>query len=104
MDCACRAVQKSDCYHFTGTTSSDPDPSCHFSQTPWILFMGALQIVFSQIQDIDRWDTATLLPRSNRVTWPLTFDDCAWRRIALHARRRGWRMRTMAQHSAGWRS
>ena len=50
----CRAVKKGNCYHFSGTTKDDPDNPCTFSQTPWIIFMGALQIVFSQIQDIDR--------------------------------------------------
>ena len=50
----CRAVKKADCYHFSGTTKADADSPCTFSQTPWIIFMGALQIVLSQIQDIDR--------------------------------------------------
>ncbi len=49
-----RAVKKADCYHFSGTTKADADNPCTFSQTPWIIFMGALQIVLSQIQDIDR--------------------------------------------------
>lgn len=50
----CRAVRKADCYHFSGTSKDDESNPCTFSQTPWIIFMGALQIVFSQIQDIDR--------------------------------------------------
>lgn len=55
-------MQKADCYHFSGTTKDDEGPPCTFNQTPWIIFMGALQLIFSQIQDIDRCATGAILP------------------------------------------
>ena len=39
---------KCDCFH------KNPDDPCTFSQTPWIILFGCLQLVLSQIQDIDR--------------------------------------------------
>ena len=43
-----RAIRRSDCFH---ANINDP---CHLSNNPWIVLFGAMQIVFSQIQDIDR--------------------------------------------------
>ena len=40
---------KCDCFH------KNPGDPCTFSQTPWIILFGCLQLVLSQIQDIDRW-------------------------------------------------
>ena len=39
---------KCDCFH------KNPGDPCTFSQTPWIILFGCLQLVLSQIQDIDR--------------------------------------------------
>ncbi len=44
----CRAIVKCDCFH------KNPGDPCTFSQTPWIILFGCLQLVLSQIQDIDR--------------------------------------------------
>lgn len=44
----CRAIKKCDCFH------ANPDDPCTYSQTPWIILFGCLQLIFSQIQDIDR--------------------------------------------------
>ena len=41
---------KCDCFH------NNPGDPCTFSQTPWIILFGCLQLVLSQIQDIDRSD------------------------------------------------
>jgi hypothetical protein len=43
-----RAIRRSDCFH------QDINNPCYLSNNPWIILFGALQIVMSQIQDIDR--------------------------------------------------
>ena len=40
---------KCDCFH------KDINDPCKFYQTPYIILFGCLQLVFSQIQDIDRY-------------------------------------------------
>ncbi|KAK9906703.1 hypothetical protein WJX75_006478 [Coccomyxa subellipsoidea] len=45
---AATAIRRSDCFH------ADINNPCYISNNPWMILFGALQIIFSQIQDIDR--------------------------------------------------
>jgi amino acid permease len=47
------AFKRSDCFHNNPaqSTADDGSPGCTVSNTPWMIFFGALQLVFSQIEN-----------------------------------------------------
>jgi hypothetical protein len=45
----CRAIRRAGCFHYKGH-----DNPCHASASPYIAIFGVMQIVFSQIPDLDK--------------------------------------------------
>jgi len=56
VTCMSRAIRRAGCFHYRG--HEDP---CHASTSPYIAIFGVMQIVFSQIPDLDKvWWLSTV--------------------------------------------